>query len=281
MPAADWPVLVSSRRWRVRLDAARPDKTRYPEGMGAHAIITGASSGIGHGLALELARRGYSVGLIARRADKLQELADAIAAEGGEAAVAAADVSDAKGLAEAIAQLEQSLGPCRLLVANAGIGGASNAKNLDLELVRRTYQVNTMGPIHAAHAVLPGMLERGRGQLVVISSIAASRGLPGSGAYSGSKAGVSTFWESMRVDLHDTPLVVTTIHPGFVRTPLTDKYDSPMPFMVETDVAARWMADAIGRGDAAFTFPWQMRWVEWLMRRVPNWIFDPVVTGRR
>ena len=263
------------------MDAARPDKTRYPQVMGAHAIITGASSGIGHALALELARRGYSVGLIARRADKLRELADAIAEEGGEAAVASADVRDAEALAEAISQLEQSLGPCRLIVANAGIGGPSSAKSLDLELVRRTYEVNTLGPIHAAHAVLPGMLERGRGQLVVISSVAATRGLPGSAAYSGSKAGISVFWESMRVDLHDTPLVVTTIHPGFVRTPLTDKNEFDMPFLVESDQAARWMADAIGRGDASFTFPWQMRWVEWFMKRVPNWIYDRVVSGRR
>ena len=249
--------------------------------MGAHVIITGASSGIGEALAREMARRGHSVGLIARRADKLLELAASIADEGGEAAVAAADVCDAEALAQAISQLEQSLGPCAILVANAGIGGATNAKDLDLQVVRQTFEVNLMGAVHAAHAVLPGMLARDRGQLVVVSSIAALRGLPGSAPYSSSKAAVSTFWESLRVDLHDTNVGCTTIHPGFVKTPLTEGKDFVMPFRVDPDQAARWMADAIARRDRHFTFPWPMRLVSWLMRRVPDSIWDAVVTGRR
>jgi len=249
--------------------------------MGAHVIITGASSGIGAALASELARRGYSVGLVARREDKLQQLAESIVEEGGEAAIAAADVCDREALGEAFTTLEQSLGPCSVLVANAGIGGPTGAVELDLEVVRRTFEVNLFGAINAAHAVLPGMLQRNSGQLVVISSVAAGRGLPLSAAYSGSKAAISTFWESLRVDLHDTGIDCLTVHPGFVRTPLTDKNDFRMPFLVEADDAGRIIADAMARRSRTLTFPWQMAVVEWLMRRVPAGLFDAVVSGRR
>jgi len=249
--------------------------------MGVHAIITGASSGIGEALAVELARRGFSVGLVARREEKLRALAERIRGEGGEVAYAVGDVSSRASVGEAFEQLEQSLGPCQLMVANAGIGGPTNARDLDLDLTLKTFEVNTFGAIYAAHAALPGMLERGSGQLVVVSSVAATRGLPGSGAYSASKAAISTFWESMRVDLEGTPLVVTTLHPGFVKTPLTDKNDFDMPFIIPAEKAAGLMADAIAREDRTYTFPVQMAMVEWSMKRLPSWIFDRLTAGRR
>ena len=246
-----------------------------------HAIITGASSGIGEALAVELARRGFSVGLVARREEKLRDLAERIRGEGGEVAYAVGDVSSRAAVGEAFEQLEQILGPCQLMVANAGIGGPTHARDLDLDLTLKTFEVNTFGAIYAAHAILPGMLERGSGQLVVVSSVAATRGLPGSGAYSASKAAISTFWESMRVDLEETPLVVTTLHPGFVKTPLTDKNDFDMPFIIPAEKAAGLMADAIAREDRTYTFPVQMAMVEWGMKRLPSWIFDRLTAGRR
>lgn len=249
--------------------------------MGASVVITGASSGIGAALALEMGRRGHSVGLIARRVEKLEELADRLRSEGAEVHVAAADVVDREAVAAAVADIESHLGPTAVLVANAGIGGRLDpAVGWDRESVRNVMEVNYFGATHAAEAVLPGMLERGAGSLVVVSSVAATRGLPGTGPYSASKAAVSALWESMRTQLAPKGIHVLTIHPGFVKTPLTDKNDISMPFIVSAEQAAIWMADAIGDKRKELTYPWQMAWLRWFMKRVPDWLFDLLVAGR-
>ena len=249
--------------------------------MGNPVVITGASSGIGAALALELGRRGHSVGLIARRVDKLTELAERLRTEGAEVHVAAADVVDRSAVLQAIGACEAALGPTEILVANAGIGGRLQADQAwDGDSVRQVMEVNYFGATYAAEAVLPGMLERGSGQLVVVSSVAATRGLPGAGPYSASKAAVSALWESMRTQLKPRGIHVLSIHPGFVKTPLTDKNEMAMPFMVSAEQAAIWMADAIGARRRELTFPWQMAFVRWLMKRVPDWLFDALVGGR-
>ncbi len=238
------------------------------------ALITGASSGIGAALARELARRGWKVGLVARRLELLEALVAEIRAAGGEAAAATADVTDRAATDAAMRSLEATLGPCDLLVANAGIGQPSPAHKVPVEIILSTMRLNYDGAVHAAAAVLPGMLERGRGRLAVVSSVAATRGLPGTGAYSASKAAVSTLWESMRVDLRHRGVGCTTIHPGFVDTPLTKKNRFKMPFLMTAERAARIVADGLEAGAADITFPWQMRWLSRLMRRLPNWLWD-------
>lgn len=244
-------------------------------------IITGASTGIGASLARELARRGHAVGLVARRRELLDALAAEIVAAGGKAAVAAADVTDKDSIGPALARLQVELGPCDLLVANAGIGDPSHAKKVPVEVTERVLQLNVFGVLYAAGAVLPGMLERGSGHLAVVSSVASARGLPGSGAYSASKAAVSTLFESWRVDLRPHGIAVTAIHPGFIRTPLTDKNRFPMPFLMESDLAARIIADGLQKRRSDITFPWQMALVMVLLRRLPNCLYDRIMASFR
>ena len=239
-----------------------------------HVLITGASSGIGATLAVELARRGARVGLIARREELLTEVCEAVKAVGGQAAVAAADVVDAEALANAAKALEAELGPCYGLVANAGVGRPTARGQLDVERDGTTISVNVNGVIHAVAAVQAGMMERGEGFLSVVSSVAATRGLPGSGAYCASKAAVSTLFESMRLDLRGSGVDVIAIHPGFVTTPMTDKNKFRMPFLMGPERAATIIANALQRGQARLTFPWQMAIVVWLMRRTPNFLWD-------
>lgn len=240
------------------------------------AIVTGASSGIGAALAKELARRGWKVGLVARRAELLDALAAEIRAAGGEAAAAAADVTDRAATDAAIRSIESALGPCDLLVANAGTGAPTPAHKLPVDTILSIMRLNYDGVVHAAAAVLPGMLERGRGRLAVVSSVAATRGLPGTGAYSASKAAISTLWESMRIDLRSRGVACTTIHPGFIDTPLTRKNRFEMPWIMPVERAARICADGLEAGLADITFPWQMRWLSRLMRRLPNWLWDRI-----
>ncbi len=244
------------------------------------ALITGASTGIGHALALELARRGYAVGLVARRAELLEEAAQAIRAAGGTAAWAVADVTDRAAMEAAAARIEAEIGPIDLLVANAGGGPPAPAHKVPVDAVLESMSLNFNGALFAAGAVLPGMLARKRGHISVVSSVASFRGMPTQGAYCASKAAISTLFEAWRIDLRGSGIAVTTIHPGFVATPLTAKNKAPMPFLLSAEQAARIIASGLARRDADITFPWQLRiLMGWLLRWTPAWIWDRVIAG--
>src|SRR6184192_2340535 len=199
------------------------------------ALVTGASSGIGRGLAVLLARRG----------EVLDEIVNEIEAAGGRALALPADVTDAIAVRDASEKLSSKFGPIDVLFANAGVGATTHAKDLDAKQVASVVDVNVIGVVNSVTAVIPGMVERGRGQLVAISSLAAYRGLPKSAAYCASKAAVSAFFESVRIDLIDTGVDVTIIHPGFIKTPLTAGRQAQMPFLMEVDYASNKIIHAI------------------------------------
>lgn len=241
------------------------------------ALITGASSGLGAGLAKELAKRGYAVGLIARREGLLSELCESIALAGGTAAWRSADVTDREGLQQAMRELEAELGACDLMVANAGGGGSGPIEDFSAEQANGIMRLNYEGTVNAIEAVLPGMLERGHGQIVATSSLAAYRGVAPGGPYSAAKAAVSTLMEALSVELRPRGIAVTTVHPGFVRTPLTDKNDFSMPFLMELDDAVQAMADGIVSRRREVNFPWQMATLMRVVRWLPRWVFEPVL----
>jgi short-subunit dehydrogenase len=238
------------------------------------AIITGASSGIGAELTRQLAARGVAVGLTARRADRLGSLAGAIRAAGGTAAVAAADAADREATRAAITRLGESLGPIDLLIANAGVGEECTAERFSAEALERMVRVNLLGAAYAIEAVLPGMLARGRGHLVGISSLAAYRGLPGSAGYGATKAGLSALLEGLRVELRGRGIAVTTVHPGFVRTPMTEGNGRPQPFLMEPEAASARILRGIAARRAEVNFPWPMAALLGAVRLLPNWSYD-------
>ena len=193
----------------------------------------------------------------------------------------AADVEDPEGLAEGAAQLEEALGPVYGLVANAGIGIPTARGHIQLPRDAQTISINVNGVIHAVAAVQPGMLERGEGFLAVVSSVAATRGLPGSGAYCASKAGLAALLESLRIELRTQGVQVSTICPGFVKTPLTDRNRFPMPFILEVDDAARRMHRAIRRRRSEYSFPWPLSLPVRMARFLPNWIYDRMLVNQK
>jgi short-subunit dehydrogenase len=214
------------------------------------ALVTGASSGLGRGLALALARRGTHVLAAARRKAEL----DALAAESALIEPMILDVSDGDATHAAVAALDART-PLDLVIANAGIGGPTHGKKLDWARVKQMVDVNITGAFATIAGALPGMVARDRGHIVGISSLAAWRGLPTAAAYSASKAALATFLDSLRVDLHDTGVAVTTIYPGFVRTPLNEANADKLPFIMKTDDAVEIMLRAIDHRQATCSFP--------------------------
>jgi short-subunit dehydrogenase len=240
------------------------------------AVITGASSGIGAELARGLAAAGVPVGLVARRRDRLDALAAEISAAGGTAHVATADVAEPAQVRAAVAALADRLGPIDLLVANAGVGLASSALDFSAAPFERMVRVNLLGAAYAFEAVLPAMLERGRGHLVGVSSIAAYRGLPGSAGYSATKAALSSLLEGFRVELRRCGVAVTTVHPGFVRTEMTERAEDPQPFRMEVAPAARIILRGIAARRREVNFPLPLAGFMALARHWPNWFYDRV-----
>ncbi|MCY4660184.1 MAG: SDR family NAD(P)-dependent oxidoreductase [Acidobacteria bacterium] len=245
--------------------------------MARIAVITGASSGIGRALALALAREGYDVGLTARRADRLERLAIEVRAAGVRAECAAADATRRDETHSAIVALSERLGPIDLLVANAGIGLGTQALAPHAGTLEAEFRVNVFGAFYAIEAVIPSMRERRSGHVVAISSLASHRGLPGAAGYCATKAALTRLVEGMRPDWARAGIRATIVHPGYVRSELTDRNRYRMPLLMDTDRAARLIARAIRRRKKVYEFPWRMSFlVRHLVRHLP----DRLLAGR-
>ncbi len=241
--------------------------------QGKTVFITGASSGIGWALAKELAARDARVGVLARRRDCLQKLVEEVRAAGGVIEAEPGDVTDRPALAEAFMKLQGRLGQADVVIANAGLSLPSGADPVASDAVEAMMRVNYLGMVHAFEAALPGMLERGSGHLVAISSLAAYKGLPGSAGYCASKAAVNAFCESMRIELRPRGVAVTVVCPGFIRTAMTAQQTNRMPFLMDAAAAARRIAEAVLRRPAVFHFPWLM----YRVMKVARWLPDGVI----
>lgn len=247
---------------------------------GLRVVITGASSGIGAALARHYAERGAALALIARRGEALRQLAATLRAE---CFAYALDVTDAPALAEAAADFISRAGPPDRVIANAGISvGTLTHETADLPVFERVFGVNVLGLVNTFSPFIASM-RAGGGTLAGIASVAGVRGLPGSGAYSASKAAAIAYLESLRGDLRGSGIKVVTVAPGYIRTPMTDINDYRMPFLLEVDDAARRIARVIEAGRGYAVVPWQMAIVARLMRLLPNIAFDALASraGRK
>ncbi|HEV8138290.1 MAG TPA: SDR family NAD(P)-dependent oxidoreductase [Pyrinomonadaceae bacterium] len=245
-------------------------------------LITGASSGIGRGLAIDLAGRGAKLGLVARRKEVLDEIITEISGtktpngEGQLPRVLAisADVQDAESMRAAAEQLRSQFGKIDVLIANAGIGGNDDSAQLDAAKFANVINTNVIGVSNSVAAVIPDMVKRGSGQLVVISSLAAYRGLPKSAAYCASKAAVSAMFESLRLDLKPRGIDVTIIHPGFIKTPLTAGRRAKLPWFLELEPAVKLIVNAIEKRKKSYAFPWQLAMVVRSGMIMPTALYD-------
>ena len=237
-------------------------------------MITGASSGIGRGIALEIASRGANVGLLARREDLLNEIVREVSAHNVKAVSATADVRNAEAVRAAADRFRKELGPIDVMIANAGIGTTHHAIKLQPEHAANVIGINVLGAVNSVAAVAPEMVERGQGRLVAISSLAAYRGLAKSAAYCASKAALSAYFESVRIDLRHTGVGVTIIHPGFIKTALTAGRGAKMPYLMELDDAVKKIVSAIEKEKKTYAFPWQLATIVRATMLMPTAMYD-------
>src|SRR5437773_7075220 len=229
-------------------------------------FITGASGGLGRGLALHYAREGATVHAVARRKDELEKLAQ----ESPNIVPVVLDVQDTDKLVLTLHRAE----PLDMVIANAGIGQTTSARKIDWTVVKRIMDVNVIAATVTIAAALPAMVKRNEGHVVAVSSLAAFRGMPGNGAYCASKAALHTFMESMRVDLRRTKVRATTIYPGFVKTGMTAKNKFPMPFLMELDDAVRVMTRGLARGAKTIAYPLPLVAMVKTLHALPGGVYE-------
>lgn len=238
-------------------------------------FITGASSGIGMALAREFSDEDVVLGLISRRIEQLDNLANDLATD---VYVYAADVGDSLAMKSAAEAFIQSVGVPDVVIANAGVSsGTLTSEAKDQVVFEQIMRTNVLGMVHTYQPFVEAMKIRGSGTLVGISSIAGFRGIPGSGAYSASKAAATAYLESLRVELSSSGVNVLTVCPGYIKTPMTDVNPFYMPFLMDADRAARSIRKAIIKKKRFHVLPWQMSLVGFFLRLMPRYLYDSLM----
>ena len=236
--------------------------------------LTGASAGIGESVARELAGRGAILALTARRPDPLNQLVAELTSKGHRAYGFRGDVTSTEDMTRVVREIEAQLGTPDIVIANAGTHIPSDPIQFNGAEYLSIMDTNFGGMIKTIEAVIGSMVRRKSGHIVGVSSMAGYRGLPTSAAYSASKAAVTTFLESCRFHLEEVGISVSIVHPGFVRTPLTDKNTFSMPFLMEAPAAAKVMCDGIANKRKEISFPFPFNWIMRCIRVLPYPLFE-------
>ncbi len=244
-------------------------------------VITGASSGIGEALAALFARPGVALALTGRDPDRLAGVAGRCREKGASVTAETLCATEREAMAAWLADVDAAR-PVDLVIANAGISMGTGLVGESEEQARRIFDVNLNGALNTIHPLLPAMRTRRRGQVALMASLAGFRGGAGAAAYCASKAAVRVYGEALRGELAADGVEVNVICPGFVKSRMTARNPFPMPFLMETDAAARIIRDGLARNRARIAFPWPMvlgvglfaalpqAWSEALLKGVPR-----------
>jgi NAD(P)-dependent dehydrogenase (short-subunit alcohol dehydrogenase family) len=246
-------------------------------------LVTGASSGLGREMARQLAARGFRLAVTARREAELRETARLVESAGAECLPLVGSVTDHELVGRHYAAIEARWGGLDWAILNAGVGDGVDGRRFRAEVYHRVLATNVGGVANWLEAVLPGMIAAGSGLVAGISSLAAWRGLPGAGAYSASKAALSTLLESTRVDLRGTGVDVVIVCPGFIRNASPDPgADAGKPFMLDLEDGVRRVLAGIERRKRVVHFPWQLSYpMRYVVRHLPAGAYDWLVGRMR
>lgn len=254
--------------------AQPPQQAAGREPCGTQTIlITGASSGVGAALALEYASPGVRLVLTGRDAKRLNEVAGRCAEKGANVETQMLDIRDAAAVKEWIDAVDDAA-PVDLAIANAGIAWTPETRD-DFDANTRTiFAVNVDGVFNTVHPLLERMQGRGRGQIALMSSLAGFRGMPGTAAYSASKAAVKSYGEALRAQMRGVGIEISIICPGFIRTPLTADNKFPMPFLMDADRSARIIRGGLAKNRERIAFPWRLYAIVWWLDSMPSRLVD-------
>ncbi len=237
------------------------------------AWVTGASSGIGRAVALELARRGFRVGATARRAAELK----ALAAESHNIFSLPGDTTDRAAMAATVSGIEAAHGPIALAFLNAGVYFSAERDGFSASLAWRTFEINVGGAVNCLDPVLAAMRRRGKGQIALTSSLAGYGGIEGSTAYGSTKAALIYMAEALRLTSDQAGLTIQVVNPGFVHTAMTAQADFEMPFIMSADRAAKIICDGFEKSGFEIAFPRRFVYVFKSMCLLPYALFFPLM----
>jgi short-subunit dehydrogenase len=254
-----------------------PATTPAPLDCPRRILITGASSGIGAALALVYAEAGASLILGGRDLGRLAAVAQTCRQRGANVEMQAIDVVDAPALRSWIEAADDKA-PLDLVVANAGISAGTGGDGESEAQTRSIFATNIDGVVNTAWPALRCMERRGRGQIALMSSLAAFRGFPGAPAYCASKAAVRVWGEGLRGEYLAKGVAVSVICPGYIESPMTAVNDFPMPFLMSAERAARIVKRGLARNRARIAFPLPMYAAAWLLGVLAPALTDPLLT---
>ena len=236
--------------------------------------ITGASSGIGKALAIKFAKEGWKVAISARRENLLNEIAKTY----NDIFPYPLDVTDSKKCELVFNSIKEKFKNVDISVFSTGIHDPKSEKSLDLNKVRQIMEVNFFGTINSVNAVYKYYKERKSGQISIVSSVAGYRGLPAGGAYCASKSALTSFTESLNFDMKRNNVRVSLISPGFIKTPMTDQNDFPMPMIKTPEFAAEEIYNGLVKKNAfEIHFPKSFTFIMKILQILPNWAYFKLV----
>ena len=238
-------------------------------------LITGASTGIGKELVIALSKINCRLVLVARRVELLEELVNSLAEKSkAEFLQLQCDVSNKEEVTKAYQKVTELFGAIDIAILNAGFGENMKVTNYKSELAETIFGANVFGIIYWVEQLLPEFLKRKSGMIVGVSSLADSRGFSGSGFYCASKAAASIYLEGLRGELKPYNVKVITVKPGFVKTPMTDKNNFEMPFLMGADKAAKIILSGIKKEKRIIQFPFFTVLGSKIISILPEWIFE-------
>lgn len=237
-------------------------------------LITGASSGLGYDLAKGLAKENCNLILLARRIEKLKELQNEIDLTGGNSTIYECDVSKKENVQSVFNKIFSEFENVDIVILNSGVSHRAWIKNFNSAHAEEIFNVNVMGIIYCVEAILPYFIKRKSGMIVGVSSLADARGFPGSGFYCASKSAATTFLESLRVEAKNYGIKVLTVKPGFVKTPMTDKNEFKMPFLLDVSESTKQIINGIKKEKRIIHYPAQLVFLIRILKLMPASLFE-------
>jgi short-subunit dehydrogenase len=240
-------------------------------------LITGASSGIGYQLAKDFANEGAQLALLSRRTDLLEQLTEELKNK-TKIKYYKCDVTIKNDVELAIAKVKSDFLKIDAAILNSGVGFRSSVLEYNSGSAEKTFNTNVLGSVYCIEQLLPDFISEKRGLIVGISSLGDGKGFPKSGFYSASKAAFTIILESLRIELKKYNVKVVTVKPGFIKTPMTDKNEFKMPYLMSVEESSKIIIEGLKKEKRIIEFPWQTTLGAKVLRMMPTKWFEAIAS---